>query len=377
MMLLDTEKFEQHRRPRGGRRMHSVHPLVAVKAKLGELNALSNLRSPQDARVRVMVELLDSVNPAGRVFSALVRAAVRAARDDRALWLDTAWLAGDSPLARQPGGVFEFLDNAIESAAAREHGLFAPDVAYLVPVVSVDATEDELRRVRLLLEHKERDIVIRLPHLGRPPHELLRQIGSIMRSTGTRQGHVHAILDAGFVEIVRPGDTAGAAETASAVSDLLGPEATTLLAGSIPALRTTYATTARDRPEVTFWNEVRHTRADSVNYGDYGVTHPKPPKSDGNARTPNPYLCYTVPRKTVVLRRKAEKDDVPAELFADLVEELVKRVDFAGPAYSWGDHELTRCRRTGGQTAGSVSRWVAMATSHHIEHVARRTPADL
>jgi hypothetical protein len=113
-----------------------------------------------------------------------------------------------------------------------------------------------------------------------------------------------------------------------------------------------------------------------IGYGDYGVTHPVP-RSGENARSPYPYLCYTVPRRTVVLRRRIEKGDVPAERFADLAEELVEREDFAGPDFSWGDRELTLCRPSGGRAAGSVSRWVSMATSHHLEHVSRRTPADL
>ncbi|MFI9449738.1 hypothetical protein [Amycolatopsis sp. NPDC052450] len=358
--------------------MHPVRPLVAVKAKVGELSALSNLRSPQDAQVSVLVELLDSVAPTGgRILPALVRAAVRAASHGRPLWIDTTWLTAGSPLAQQPGGVFEFLDHAIEFAAQAELGLFAPDVAYLIPVVALDASEYELRRVRLLLEHQDRDIAIRLPHSGGPLRELLGRIDSIMKSTGTRPGQVHTILDAGFVETVRPGQATAAAETASALSDLLGPATTTLLAGSIPARRTTYVTTERDRPEVTLWNETHHASANGVSYGDYGVTHPLPPRSDGNPRTPNPYLCYTVPGKTVLLRRKVEEGDDPAERFTDLVEELAERNDFAGPDYSWGDGELARCRRTGGRTAGSVSRWVAMATSHHIEHVARRSATDL
>lgn len=356
--------------------MNSVRPLVAVKAKLGEMTALASLRS-HGAPARVLVELLDSVTPAGRILPSLVRAAAQAAYQGRTLWLDTTWLTADSPLEEQPGGVFEFLDHAIEVAAQAEYGLFAPDCPYLIPVVRLDATEDDLRRVRLLIEHQDRDIVIRLPQPDGSLHELLGRIDSIMRSTGTRQGRVHTILDVGFVEAVRPEQTTAAAETASALSDLLGPASTTLLAGSIPAKRTTYVTTERDRPEVTLWNEVRHNRANEVNYGDYGVTHPRPPRSDGKPRTPNPYLCYTVPGKTVLLRRKVEEGEDPTEQFTDLVEELVERSDFAGPGYSWGDDELTRCRRTGGRTAGSVSRWVAMATSHHIEHVTRRSAADL
>ncbi len=258
-----------------------------------------------------------------------------------------------------------------------EIGLFAPNLPGLIPVISADASNDELRRVRLLIEHKERDIAIRIRRSGQPAEELDERIRSVMRLTGAAPGRVHAVVDAEFVETVRAHDVAAVTSAAVTVSNLLGPEAITLLAGSIPAIRTNYATILRDRPEVTLWEEVRQSGAEGINYGDYGVTHPKPPQSGGNARTPSPYLCYTVPRRTVILRRKKEKDDAAAELFADLAEELVKRNDFAGPDYSWGDRELTRCQLTGKQSAGSVPRWVAMATSHHLEHVSRRTADDL
>jgi hypothetical protein len=357
--------------------MPDARPLVAVKCKLGELSALDNLRSGRDARVRVMVELLDSAKPGGQILPALVRAAVSAAEYGRTLWLDTTWLALGSPLAQQPGGVFEYLDNLIESAVSERLGLLATDLAGLVPVVSADASDDELRRVRLLVEHKDRDIAIRIRRPGKSAAELCERIRSITRQTGGRPGRVHAVIDAGFVETLRTDRVAAIAETLAAVSGLLGPGSTTLLAGSIPATRTTYATILRDRPEVALWNELRHSTAGEINYGDYGVTHPTPPQSGEGARSPYPYLCYTVPKKTVILRRKKEEGDAPAELFADIAEELVEREDFAGPGYSWGDHELTRCRRSGGRTAGSVSRWVAMATSHHLEHVSRRTAADL
>jgi hypothetical protein len=357
--------------------MHGVRPLVAVKCKLGELGAVENLPSSRDAQVRVMVELLDSVKPGGKVLPALVRAALNVAEIGLPLWLDTTWLARTSPLAQQPGGVFEYLDNLIETAALEEYGLLASNFAGPVPVVPFHASDDELRRVRFLVDHKERDIAIRVSRPVRSARELAERVQSIMRSTGTRPGRVHAVIDAGFVEYLRTAQVAALTEAAATTSDLLGPGSTTILAGSIPSARTTYATTVRDRPEVALWNEVRTGGVDEVNYGDYGVTHPKPPASGGNARSPFPYLCYTVPRKTVVLRRKKEKGDVPAELFADLAEELVERDDFAGPDYSWGDHELTRCRRTGDRTAGSVPRWVAMATSHHLQHVSRRTTADL
>jgi hypothetical protein len=120
---------------------------------------------------------------------------------------------------------------------------------------------------------------------------------------------------------------------------------------------------------------VRESGAEDIGYGDYGVTHPKTPKPSRYMRNPNPYLCYTVPGKTVVLRRRLAAGEKAADGFTDLAEELVERPDFAGPAYSWGDHELAECRR--GPRFGSVSKWVAIATSHHIEHVCRRTAAEL
>lgn len=354
--------------------MHPVRPLVTLKCKLGELDALCHLRSTSEAQVRLMIELLDSARPDGRLLPALVRAAVSVANLRGTLWLDTSWLTAASPLAGRPGGVFEYLDDMIESALLNELGLMADGLPGLVPVITSGASDDVLRRVRLLVEHRQRDLVIRFRPAS-PAGELVDRVRHIMRLTGTRVGHVHVVLDVGFVEDVREPQVAVVAEAAAAVHDMLGPGSATLLAGSIPALRTTYATTTRDRPEVSLWSEVCG-RVGMIGYGDYGVTHPVP-KSGKNARAPYPYLFYTVPRRTVVFRRKVEEGDDPAERFADLADELVEREDFAGPDFSWGDRELTLCRPSGGRAAGAVPRWMSMATSHHLEHVSRRIPADL
>ncbi|MDT8915068.1 beta family protein [Amycolatopsis sp. PS_44_ISF1] len=357
--------------------MHPGRSLVTVKCKSGELSALRNLSSPDDARADVIVELLDSVSPSGRILPALISAAVNLANFGRTLWLDTTWLTPTSPLAEQQGGALEYLDELIESAIAAKLGLLGLDRPGLIPVVPIDAPDDELRRTRLLIEHQDREVVIRIRRPNRSAHELGERIRSVMRLTGTRPGRVRAVIDAEFVETVSTRQVAAITATVTTASDLLGPGAAQLLAGSIPRTRDTYATILRDRPEVTLWEEVCEGSSGEVGYGDYGVTHPVPPADGGNARSPSPYLCYTVPRKTVVLRRKLEEGDGAAESFADLVEELVERDDFAGPDYSWGDRELTQCRRTGGKTAGAVSRWIAMATSHHLQHVSHRTAEDL
>jgi len=90
-----------------------------------------------------MIELLDSVKPDGKLLPALVRAAVRVAEFGRTLWLDTTWLTSTSPLMEQPGGTFEYLDNMIESELLENYGSHTPELAGLVPVVSIDASDDE------------------------------------------------------------------------------------------------------------------------------------------------------------------------------------------------------------------------------------------
>lgn len=312
------------------------------------LRPLCELRSETDAQVRLMIELLDSVKPDGKLLPALVHAALRVAEFGQTLWLDTTWLTSSSPLADQLGGVLEYLDNMIESELLENYGCHAPGLAGLVPVVSIDASDDELRRVRLLVDHKERDVVIRIRRPVTPAQALVDRVRRIIQSTAAPDECVHAVLDIGFLEAVRIEHVNAVTKSVAVLSDLLGPGSTTVLAGSIPRNRIDYGTTERVRTEVTLWNRVRQSGTNDVGYGDYGVTHPKPPESRERARSPYPYICYTIPRKTVMLRRKLETGDAPAEMFTDLTEELVERTDFAGPDYSWGDHELTRCRRTGG-----------------------------
>ncbi|HEX7304361.1 beta family protein [Lentzea sp.] len=359
----------------------ALTPLVAMKSKTGELESLRQL-AERDAPVpRVVVELLDSVEPdgPGRLLKALVQAAARMVNLRQPLWIDTELVSRDAPLARHPGGVFELLDDRIETALTEEHGLFAPDVPAFVPVLSASPSDDQLRRVALLQEHRPRPVVIRFRDVRLPPGEVddcLRRI-----SPSARGNPMHAVVDLGFVEAVHPRQLALTRSLVRTLGDRLGPSSTTVLAGSIPAARHGFVTTVRERTEVALWHEVAHLSAIDVNYGDYGVVHPaRPAPAKPGPRTIYPYLYYTVPNLVIALRRQPAKEDgklLTGEAFTELADELVARPDFAGSGYSWGDRELAGCRREGGRSARHVSRWVAMAMSHHLAHLARRPPAEL
>jgi hypothetical protein len=356
--------------------MTTVRPLVALKCKVGELEALRNLRSENDAQVQLMIELLDSMKPGGDLLDAFVRAAVRMAEFGRSLWLDTTWLTSASPFTNQSETVFEQLEDLVRRTLRENYEHYAPRCR-LTPVVSIEAADDELNDVHAAIDERDREVVVRIRGRTTPVAELAGRVRRIARSAGSQGHRVHAIIDLGFIQGVRDSGAAAVTESAKVLSELLGPESITLLSGSTPRSRTTYETIERARLEVSLWNAVRQGGAEEVGYGDYGVTHPDPPVTSRNSRNPHPYLCYTVPRKSVVLRRRPEAGDASAEAFADLAEELVDRPDFAGSGYSWGDEVLAQCRRRGERSAGSVSKWVAMATSHHIEHVSRRAASEL
>ncbi|WP_196777718.1 beta family protein [Lentzea aerocolonigenes] len=365
----------------------SFRPLVVIKSKMGEFEALRHLIDRGVATPRVLVELLDSIQWDGRgqLLQSLVKAATQMAARQQPLWIDSHLLSPSASLARHPGGSFEQLDNRIESALLDEYGLLAPDVPAFIPVVTASAADDELRAVAMLQEHRPRPIVIRFRNLGVSARELDDGVRRVIRATRADKNLSHAIVDLGFVETVQLRQVRAAVWLAQAVLDRLAPQSITLLAGSIPATRHGFATTVRDRPEVPLWLEVAHgINGAEINYGDYGVVHPNAPRAGSpGPRTVYPYLYYTVPNCVIAMRRQPAKEfgnvapGAAGKAFGELAGELVARPEFAGSNFSWGDGELARCRSGRDRAASSVSRWVAYATSHHLEHVAQRGTSGL
>ncbi|GAA2981813.1 hypothetical protein GCM10010483_27450 [Actinokineospora diospyrosa] len=332
-----------------------------LRTKAGELEAAGREDWGRENGPTAVVELLDSLSAeGGRVLPMLVKAGTLMVERGRPPWVDARLLGAGNSVARHPGGPLVLLDELIEA----ELGLLAPDVPCLVPVLSDSPSERDLRGVALLRGRRDREVAVRVRGLDRPPGHIRDRVRRVVAAVG---GAVHVVLDVGFVDAARPVRAERVVDLVSALE--VGQVSTTLLAGSIPAKRTDYATSVRDRAEVELWERV--SAEVDVRYGDYGVVHPNPPAvGASHGRNPFPFLHYTVERRTVSLRRKPRSDTAgaAAEAFGELAEELLARQDFAGAEFSWGDRELRECGQ--GRAAGAVPRWVAMATSHHLAHVA-------
>lgn len=347
-------------------------PLLVIKSKAGELEAVS--KEPA-AHAQVMVELLPGVRSENRVGKQLVDVAVDAVAEGNPIWLDTTWLPTADPRTSTPPAELTDFDNTLDDVIQEMiPGYHEP---LLIPVVAADAAERQLRAMRNFLEHKPRPVVVRTRHgalTGVEPWARIERIATALR---VAPDELHLVFDEGYVPAVEDRRVHDLSATITGVADRHECASIAVLGGSTPTNRRNYETHTRQRTEVRLWKAVQAECGYVLRYGDYGVVHPIPPPRTKARFTPNPYLHYTVPGGVLSLARKIPGRNggaVPAGaaewFFREVADELVQRPEFAGPNFSWGDAGLYSCRsRT--TAIGHPTKWIALATSHHLAHLSR------
>ncbi|WP_298179258.1 beta family protein [Saccharomonospora sp.] len=350
-------------------------PLLAVKSKEGELQALLNTTEVND-RVQVMVELLDSVSSDGSVIKKVVNFCVASASRGRPVWVDTTWLTRASDLGASPRAVLERLEHDIEENS----GLFSTcsEQPCLIPVVSLSTDDEGLRAIRMFLEHRRRPVVVRARRPSLPTAELLRTLDRIATTLRLGTDEMHLVFDEGYVRKLETHRVDALVDNITGLANRNEYASVSVLAGSSPRERGDYETHLRQRVEVELWKVVQEASGKRIRYGDYGVVHPDPQKSREGWGLPNPYIHYTVPGATLSIARQIPErkgNSVPPgsaeRYFLQVADELVRRPEFAGADFSWGDRNLYTCRKRPNPQVGSASKWIAFATSHHATHVSR------
>jgi len=146
----------------------------------------------------------------------------------------------------------------------------------------------------------------------------------------------------------------------------------TVLSGAFPATLDigTKRIVPIPRADADLWRQVRANGAvaRTLDYGDYGVTHPR--MAVGGPFRSAPNVRYTHDDDW-----KAMKWTLRAEEGHSGLYEIARIMRDAGildaPTFSWGDAELhSRADRNGGPGAGA--QWKAWSTSHHIAKVSSR-----
>ncbi|MGH3503290.1 MAG: beta family protein [Nocardioidaceae bacterium] len=355
-------------------------PVVALKGKMGELDALRGTDPAVVGEVTPLIELLSNVKESERakVLPALLDCAATLLTRRQPLWIDPHYLPRNNPLRNNPVGVFGELDQRIEE----QFGLFLPQppVPNLIPVVRETTGERELAGIRMLQEHQPRPIAIRLckPHDVEVP-DVIRRIRDIAERARVAVDEVHVIVDEQYVKDVDGRLSARDIAVIRRLADALEPASVALLSGCTPEVRKDFEPCLRNRTDAQLWGvvagAVRDATGIGVRYGDYGIVPPIPKEPKGPITPPNPYVRYTAGGQTLCLAKRVPRNRPNEGAFADVFSEVADTLtgcpEFAGPDYSWGDHEFVRCRTGGSRRAGQSRDWLAMATSHHITHLVR------
>jgi T4 beta protein len=346
-------------------------PVLAVKSKEGELDALINTGG-LDGPVQVMLELLGSVAPAGRIAKKIVKVGVEAALAGKPLWVDTTWLSGASALAASPQAAMKHFEHDIEDM------LPDFDKPCVIPVVPLHACDQDLLAMRIFLEHQERPVVIRTRGRALTAVDLRQAIDRIAAALQLEVGDLHLVFDEGYVVAVEDLRVHALVQNIAGLAGRQECASITVLAGSTPARRTNYETHTRVRTEVQLWRAIQAGCGRSLRYGDYGVVHPVPVIPQGRPTNPNPYIHYTVPDATLSIARRIPgrgRGSAPrgasSQYFREVADELVRRPEFAGVDFSWGDRTLHSCRTRPAMPIGSSTKWVSLATSHHLAHLSK------
>lgn len=245
-------------------------PLLAIKSKQGELEALTRTARVND-HVRVVVELVGDLAPGGDIAKKVVATGVEAALSGNPLWIDTTWLTSESPFGASPHGVLEQLDRDIEGKI--DEGLHDFHGPCLIPVLHARADQHELHPVHMLLEHQHRPVTLRAQRAAGAP-DLAQEIERITTDLHLAPDDVHVLLDEGYAPEVHEHQVETLTHRISELSGL-EPGSITLLAGSTPSKRDDYATHTRPRTEVLLHNAVQQHNDRELAYGDYGVVHPR------------------------------------------------------------------------------------------------------
>jgi len=124
------------------------------------------------------------------------------------------------------------------------------------------------------------------------------------------------------------------------------------------------------RLEWKLWKMVQRKLPSSIRkpaFGDYAISHPEPSEVDPRIMKPSASVRYTYRTYWLVMKARNLRDHGYAQ-FHGLCSELMKRVEYSGTGFSWGDEYIGECGRQR-RGPGNLTTWRKVGTSHHLAFV--------
>ncbi|UJW36007.1 beta family protein [Saccharothrix sp. AJ9571] len=339
------------------------HSLVSLRAKQGESQALEAVQDAgQLARVQPIIELttgstLTNLGQAAQMLRKLHRLG-------RIGMLDTAGTEGSPGFGPGPTGAF----NTLADQLSYPVDLF--DSSYpvrFIPVAHADAPGEVLAAIGRLCGELEAGGALRV----RPGATALARV---LEQLAVAPAELDAVVDSRYLSGVSTRQVDAVSTVVAELGSVGRFRSITVLSGSIPKMLAQTASWQQTRFEEVLWRSVRDNSGKHVRFGDYGVVHPIP---GPGYRSNHVSVKYTCTENWLYLRERINDDGEPDEAgrghtVRQLCRHLVDSQDYAGADFSWGDREIFTAASGRGGGFGDSSVPVALGTSHHLAHLARR-----
>jgi Beta protein len=109
-------------------------------------------------------------------------------------------------------------------------------------------------------------------------------------------------------------------------------------------------------------------------YSDYGIAHPIPRELDPRTMRMSANIRYTAQEDWLIVKGRNVRQ-YGFEQYFELCRTLVRRQEYSGRDFSWGDNYIAECA-AGNLGPGNATTWRKVGTNHHIT-IAVRSLAEL
>lgn len=109
-------------------------------------------------------------------------------------------------------------------------------------------------------------------------------------------------------------------------------------------------------------------RADLI-FGDYAIAHPVPKEIDPRTMRMSASIRYTAEENWLIVKGRNVRQ-YGFDQYFELCKELIKRQEYLGKEFSWGDAYIADCA-SGKTGPGNATTWRKVGTNHHLTIVVR------
>ncbi len=257
-------------------------------------------------------------------------------------------------------------------------GLLRAALIKAIPCTGLDRDTDYNDAIAKVLKEDNEGVCVRVLHEDMDDIEdLSKGLNGLLKVLDITHKDVHLLLD--FKDI-RNIDIAKLARKAIRIIEQLHKIASwgtlTIAASGFPdSLSSVKAdsTTEINRMEFLLWRSIitDKTLKRRPSFGDYGIVHPILLDLDPRTMRSSAKIRYTLNEKWLVIKGHSLKKEPKFKQYHDLSNRLIKKKEFIGSHFCWGDDYVTKCAiRTAG--SGNLETWVKVDTNHHLTFVSEQ-----